>query len=177
MTVGEALAWLMVWSNAADTQGKRLLTEGASGPAARMNRQGDAILFAFAVRQVLRAAELVRDLCPPGVARDAIDDALRGFHAGLPDVKDVRDVMDHFDDYATGKGKLQAKMLQPATFTYWTERGPYTPITDGGVVNVRLTMAVGSRTMTVDVFATVSAVNRLHTAIDNALAADSGHRD
>ncbi len=60
MTTNEALAYMVLWRRAARTQSDRLLNDPSSGPSAVLGRQVDASLFALALRQVLRAAQLVR---------------------------------------------------------------------------------------------------------------------
>ena len=42
-----------------------------------------------------------------GINDELIVRALARFDARVPDAKDIRDVIEHFDDYARGKGKLQ----------------------------------------------------------------------
>lgn len=64
----------------------------------------DALLFVLALRDLLRAAEFARNRCP-GVSGKPIEQ----FEAAIPRARDVRDVIEHFDKYAVGKGDLQPK--------------------------------------------------------------------
>jgi hypothetical protein len=59
--------------------------------------------FAVALRNLLRAVELAqRSTGKPEIAA-----ALEHFNSVVPDAKEVRDLLEHFDDYALGIGKKQ----------------------------------------------------------------------
>jgi hypothetical protein len=81
-------------------------------------RQADAALMAVAVRNVLRAAEAVAAL---GTDAD-LDAALATFRAKLPGVKDLRDVLEHFDAYASNHGRLQRAGEAPGGYRVFYER-------------------------------------------------------
>jgi hypothetical protein len=70
----------------------------------------DTCLFAIALRNFLRAAELMQAVADERHARP-LGDALRRFYESAPDVKDIRDVLEHFDAYAQGRGKLQVETM------------------------------------------------------------------
>jgi hypothetical protein len=61
----------------------------------------DAYLLAFALRDLLRAAELVHKLA----GGTAVEQAIGKFLDAVPDVKQARDVLEHFDEYLVGKGR------------------------------------------------------------------------
>jgi len=65
-------------------------------------------LFATALRQVLRFAELARSTAPRS-ARPAIKQALTVFKATSPGAVEVRDIIDHYDDYLRGAGNTRAR--------------------------------------------------------------------
>jgi hypothetical protein len=67
-------------------------------------RKGDMYLFAMAVRQVLRFADLAKRVAPRE-CRSRIGEAIRAFNETAPDSKDIRDVLDHFDEYMEGRGR------------------------------------------------------------------------
>jgi hypothetical protein len=71
-----------------------------------MTRQGDAHLFAMAVRQVIRFTELIRKLAPDrSLVRGAVDSALAKFAKICPQAEDTRNVLDHWDAYMRGIGE------------------------------------------------------------------------
>lgn len=70
--------------------------------ATQRDAEVDTLLFAIALRQLVRAVEF----CQPHSA-SRIDRALNRFKAAVPAWLDLRDVVEHFDDYERGKGNLQ----------------------------------------------------------------------
>ena len=65
--------------------------------------RGDMFLFAMAVRQVLRFADLALTIADSDAAVP-LKEAIDKFAETSPDAKGVRDVIDHFDDYLKGAG-------------------------------------------------------------------------
>ncbi|GIG62942.1 hypothetical protein Lfu02_73140 [Longispora fulva] len=93
------------WAASAVTvQANRILAPDATLEQAEV----DAMLLLYPLRQVLRAAEVLRRHTT-GPARELISDALDRFHTDLPGVKDARDVLEHFDEYLLGAGRLQKR--------------------------------------------------------------------
>lgn len=68
----------------------------------KLDHNADAIAFAYALRDLLREADLAIALRVEG-AQEARD----RFDAVVPDAVAVRDVLVHVDDYMLGSGKLQ----------------------------------------------------------------------
>jgi hypothetical protein len=67
--------------------------------------------------------------------RDGLDREIQAFDEAAPSAKDARDILEHFDDYARGKGKLELKAMQDlgidefeAAAMFWG--GGYDPSTD-----------------------------------------------
>jgi hypothetical protein len=92
-------AW--TWAKAAMVQATRL-----------QNGAGiwDALLLLVALRQVLRAAEMAQNSpLQERRARQILNSAVDRFKKDLPDLVDARDIIEHFDEYAVGKGCLQLK--------------------------------------------------------------------
>ena len=91
-----------------------------------VEHMGEAATLTVALRNVLRAAEVARPLAT-GQDRQRIDAAIQAFKQGLPQAKDARDVLEHFDDYAAGTGRIQEKdRNRGRTITFyppWYERG------------------------------------------------------
>jgi hypothetical protein len=62
-----------------------------------VEHMGDAALLTLALRNVLRAAKLAESFST-GEDRQKISRAITDFETALPDAKDARDVLEHFDD-------------------------------------------------------------------------------
>jgi len=97
------------WAAAVEVQRARIGDRSATEAV----NQLDAIFFAIAVRNVLRAAEWAKKLLPADVGRE-----IERFEERVPRAQDVRDVLEHFDEYLQGTGKLQrqGKISNPTTF-------------------------------------------------------------
>lgn len=91
-------ALLSFWLDAAELQRDRIVENAGDGNRDR----ADAAFFAIAIRNVVRAADLARDYEPASVPQ-----ALGAFDSAVPGAVKVRDVLEHFDDYERGKGRLQ----------------------------------------------------------------------
>lgn len=119
----------------------------------------------------MEANELVR-LKIADADRTALEDEIAAFDEALPDLRNARDMLEHPDDYARGKGRLQEAAikqagleLHEAAATYWG--GGYDSTTDEieeGPYRLHLGTAV-------------EAARRLHDAIYRAAkAVDRQHR-
>lgn len=100
MILGAALSRVAVLARAVGNQADRL-TPTWEQPVRQRDIMPDAILMAFALRGLLRAAELVGQLSgtPSAVRATAL------FMRSVPNVTQARDVLEHFDDYVTGRGR------------------------------------------------------------------------
>lgn len=94
---------------AADTERKRL-----SGDELKTDWQTDATFFVYALRNLHRSGELAARSAPSAVAND-IRRGLKEFKEAVPELVDLRDVLEHFDDYLEMKGKLQHPPGTPAS--------------------------------------------------------------
>jgi hypothetical protein len=163
----EALGYVNRYRRAVWLQHMRVLADATDAPD---NREVDFTLFAVALRDLRRAVELVRRVAPR-VAWSDIDLALNAFDAVVPHTEDLRDVLEHFDAYATGDGKLQkGKELRPESpVTSWTESRP-------GHYSMTVAVAPGAPLLTVEVNeATVAAAVLAVTVVDACKAAlDAG---
>ncbi len=92
----------MRWSPSRGTRapGVRLQLERFRGSG----RVSDAYLLVIALRNVLRAARLAREELITDAGRAALDQAITAFEETLPGVQSARDVLEHFDEYARGRG-------------------------------------------------------------------------
>jgi hypothetical protein len=91
------------------------------------------------LRMLQRCSEMMaRELKRLGVDkvhRDHLRQAIREFEAAVPGAKSARDLLEHFDDYARGEGKLVKQAMRDlgidvyeAAATYWG--GGYDPSTE-----------------------------------------------
>jgi hypothetical protein len=80
-----------------------------------LDRQVDARLFVFMLRQLLYAAELqheaIRSVVRPEI-HAAFRRACMAFEQEAPGVVTARDILTHFNEYAVGDGRLQRKLRE-----------------------------------------------------------------
>jgi hypothetical protein len=97
--VALTIAWQ--WSIAVRAQAARV-RDGAG-----VGKIPDAYLLVLAVRNVRRAAKMAMIHFTTHAARDQLCRALADFDAELPGVEAIRNVLEHFDNYAHGTGDMQ----------------------------------------------------------------------
>lgn len=102
--------YLNHWGALVDLQAERALEGGVTDLRSNL----DAYQFAHVLNQLVRAADSVNRQHLGGSA-DAVIDA---FCAAVPHWKDVRDVIEHFDDYDLGVGHLQQSGRLPKDLPY-----------------------------------------------------------
>jgi hypothetical protein len=154
------MAPVVVWRHAVDVQALRLLTTGTGMPDGPVTKQADSYLFAMALRNLLRAVELVRNTVAPE-RRVTIEIAQEAFRLEFPKAIAQRDVLEHFDDYLQGMGKLQ-KGKPPFPAATWTE--------STGPKSYKLCVGVaGHATFELDVEAAQRAALKLFNAATEAV--------
>lgn len=89
----EVTGWTCQWFEAVERQAQRIAEEPHFGAS-----QTDVLLFTVALRNVIRGAEAL-------LGRD--HPALEAFRNVVPATVDVRDQLEHFDDYVQGVGNKQ----------------------------------------------------------------------
>lgn len=87
------ISWTVQWLDAVERQAGRVLDAPGHG-----NGQIEILLFVGALRKVLRGAEAIL-----GEEHAAV----RSFYEAVPGATDIRDMLEHFDEYVTGSGRLQ----------------------------------------------------------------------
>jgi hypothetical protein len=70
-------------------------------------RQAHVFFAVTAARNLVRAVELQAELTDLATASEALRSAITEFHDSLPGLTEVRNVLEHFDDYLRGTGRLQ----------------------------------------------------------------------
>lgn len=112
LTLGLLGGHLYRWSTLVELQAQRVRQQPFG------DAQGEMLLFAMSLRELLRCADLATDLGVPTA------DLFREFDQVAREAKDVRDVLSHFDDYELGMGRLQKP--GEATFGLMYGRHPTT---------------------------------------------------
>lgn len=97
--IGHTETW--TWEAAVQLQLERVRNGDGWNPVL------DAYQFVMALRMVLRGVQMTRRHLVTEPARALLDEALADFTAAVPGGKDARDVIEHFDEYTQGTGRLQ----------------------------------------------------------------------
>jgi len=95
-----ALSQVMILGRAVTMQVDRL-TPADHAIIITTNALADAFMLAGALRGLLRAAEFALDLG----GGDAEQEVMKRFLDAVPSAKQARDVLEHFDEYASGRGR------------------------------------------------------------------------
>jgi hypothetical protein len=161
----EAFNYLVLWRDAVLTQGQRAASWPISNAADQEAAGVDLALLAVAANNTRRAAMLVRSTADQARWSD-IDKATILFDQRLPDLQAIRNVLEHFDAYEKGRGRLQRPQrngpLGVAPMFRFVEKTGET---------VRLHLSVErSRSMVLDVVETVAAVEELVSKIYEAFS-------
>lgn len=130
---------LIFWTGAAVTSAERVLSVSPRGQLDSV-KAGDAAVMLLALRNVLRAAEwTANDLPAPACADDGPRHWVAEFKRLLPGLVNARDILEHFDDYADGRGRLQRSGPEQYHFTYSVEDGE--PIVAVGRFSLQVRLA------------------------------------
>jgi len=120
---GDYVDAVLLWASAAITSSERLLRvdQNFTPWASKRPRpesvfhKADAALMLLALRNVLRACRWAADELR-SLATD-VDEILTTFDSYLPGVVNARDALEHFDEYAVGRGRLQRTDPTPYGFS------------------------------------------------------------
>jgi len=150
----EALAFAHTWHHAVNLEGIRILTDGTGMPSGPASREADCYLFAIALRNFLRAIELIIAETSDDFSK-SLREAQADFDQAVPGAVDLRNVLEHFDEYARGVGRLQ-KAQQPFPSAIWLEN-------DGATYQVWVGIP-GRAPLRLDIRASVQAAGQLMSA-------------
>lgn len=105
---------LLLWERGAELSYDRVVAQRDDEVASAV----DARFLALAIRNVLRAAVWARNHSE-GEAMAAIGKAISEFDSAVPRAREVRDIIEHFDEYERGRGDLQknGSMKSPLEYT------------------------------------------------------------
>jgi hypothetical protein len=124
---------ITMWVRAVEMQQARIL--GGYGPSME-DRVIDGNLFSIALRLFYRACEARSK----ATSSPQLNAALEVFRARVPGVVHIRDVTEHFDEYATAQGGKLGPGVKPpihsftaGTNNYWVQAFEFK---DGNIVHV-----------------------------------------
>ncbi len=89
----QAVTWCLHWFTGAVNQAERVGSTGQIG-----DRETEFLLFVTALRNALRSA---------GVVLGYRHSAVMRFYESCPELKNLRDLLEHHDEYLRGEGDLQ----------------------------------------------------------------------
>lgn len=109
---GVAFDEVEIWRLAVELQQQRIITGNRDlkdllGPTPS---HVDLRLYAVALRNLIRAVDLSARMYPQCEA--ALRQALRRFNDAVPRARDVRDVLEHFDDYAQADHQRMGRLIK-----------------------------------------------------------------
>lgn len=101
--MAEAPDYVLLWATAVDQQGFRTQDRNRTWTS----RLSDAVLFATALRNLLRAVEYAKEQSSDPAKQAAIQGALDSFSGKVPHWSRIRNALEHFDEYDQGRGRGQ----------------------------------------------------------------------
>jgi hypothetical protein len=100
-------------------------------------KESDAALALLALRNVIRAAEwFARDL--QSSSNDNPTAWIAEFRDMVPDLVNARDALEHFDDYAAGRGRLQRNSPEIFSFSLSFAGSSSNPVVNVGRLSINL---------------------------------------
>lgn len=104
---------MMLWATAALTAAERVLkgdSQFSPWPSGEtlsdLERRAESAMMLLALRNLVRATSWTAQGLPEDL-RAEVHKIITRFHDYLPGVVNARDALEHFDEYAMGKGRLQ----------------------------------------------------------------------
>lgn len=155
------------WTAAVDQQVKRIFDPDADA----LSRERDAYFFAMALRQLLRAVEMAARF---PTAKEAVKSALDTFDAAIPNAREARNILEHFDEYERGTGSLQRPKGHTSDRPLWDALSFYSRgVNDDGTSSYKLHLGGGYE---VDVASGHAAAGVLANAVLDELHHDNAWR-
>jgi hypothetical protein len=103
------MGYVVEWWQAVSNQAERVCGTLRPGIQWAGTAKQDAMLLAFALDNLRRAVQLVAKVVPDREA-ELVNERLSRFDSEIPAVREIRNVLSHFDEYVLGKGYLQGKI-------------------------------------------------------------------
>ena len=159
VTHADAMSFMVTWWMAVKQQYHRILPETPTY-GLRGQSQVDAYLFVWSAHNLRTAAELVFTSVPHEV-KPAVRQAVDEFDLAAPDIRKMRNAISHFDDYAFGRGALQARDADAAFGIY----GAAIP----GDFQLFVCLAPGAPRLELSVATTAAAADRLFQGVGRSV--------
>ena len=163
ITAQEAMGQVVKWHYAMSVQNYRIVegTDALYG----MQREVDLHFFLIALANFVAFVKMTAKLVSPE-ARTTIRTGIQAFDSEVPDAGDLRNVLEHYDEYIRGKGKLQSGRLAKG------QRAQIVVSRTGPQSHAIMVHVPGFADLSVDIESAVSASNTLESVIGHALEAD-----
>jgi len=107
----------------------------------QLHKQVDIDLYVLVLRNLIRAVNSAKCLTRNGEICQALD----AFYKAVPAWKNVRDFLEHFDEYSQGKGRLQKNNNAAVYGPYYAEQESCDPDGNNVVKNYFLTFGEGNQ--------------------------------
>lgn len=145
--IGDYFDALMFWAVPALTAAERLLRDDVSyspwpnrtlrNTMTDHERTAEGAMMLLALRNVLRAAEWAVEGLRGDLGAD-IEDVMVQFHRYMPGLVEARNALEHFDEYAMGRGRLQR--ADPIAFGFELVQDP-APVVVVGPIRIDVEQA------------------------------------
>lgn len=151
------------WHYAMSVQNYRIVegTDALNG----MQREVDLHFFLIALVNFVAFVKATAKLVSPE-ARSTIWSGIEAFDSEVPDAGNLRDILEHYDEYIRGKGRLQAGRLAKG------RRAQIVVSRTRPQRHAIMVQVPGFADLSVDIEAAVNASNLLESVIGHALEAD-----
>jgi hypothetical protein len=116
-------------------------------------------MFVWALHNLRTATNLVHRVADRE-AQQAIEDAIAAFDQAAPDVKSLRDVLSHYEDYALGNGRLQKPLSAPHFGVHYSH---------GDDFQLHVSLASGFHILRIEIKGATDAATELFRALGMAL--------
>jgi hypothetical protein len=163
VTAQEAMGQVVKWHYAMSVQNHRIVegTDVLYG----IQREVDLHFFLIALANFVAFVKVTAKLVSPE-ARATIWAGVEAFDSEVPDAGNLRDILEHYDEYLRGKGKLQTGRLAKG------QRAQIVVSRTGPQRHAIMVQVPGFADLSVDIESAVSASNTLESVIGHALEAD-----
>jgi hypothetical protein len=163
VTAREAMGQVVKWHYAMSMQNHRIVegTEALHG----IQREVDLHFFLIALANFVAFVKVTAKLVSPE-SRTTIWAGIEAFDLEVPDAGNLRDILEHYDEYIRGKGKLQAGRLAKG------QRARIVVSRTAPQSHAIMVQVPGFADLSVDIEAAVSASNTLESVIGHALETD-----
>jgi len=166
LTAPEAMAQVVKWRYAMSVQHYRIVN--GTNVLGGMQREFDLHFFLIALTNFVAFVKLTGKLVNPE-RRNKIWQGIRAFESAVPDSGNLRDVLEHYDEYMRGTGKLQTSEKKLAGTHHGAGQRARILVSRSGDSHTITVSVPGVADFSVDIEAAVDASNRLESAVGHSL--------